>query len=348
MEASESSKEYLFWIDILKGFAIFTVVVGHAMAWNFQNFEILIENGYSKDLFWWHFIYSFHMPLFFWVSGYLLPRKKLNKKSLLNIIWRRFYTLIVPYMCSGLILYWLSQGEIELWFLKSLFEILVIALLYEYLRCKYNLGLKSDIVFWCILWIILKVIYNYTEGTILNEIFSLDLILRGNYVGFVFGIFCGRYKNFEKRIDNMNFYTICFVTYVIISALSYCTEMYVISKLCRYVIPICAIVCILFFFKNKIDANMRYAKLLAYMGKHSLEIYILQDFFCFRLLDLGQYELNMVHSNYYMDVFWGHTCMLLSSSVIAFLMIMLCLLTMKVIQVSNLLSILFLGRKIKF
>ncbi|WP_442945177.1 acyltransferase family protein [Nostoc sp.] len=47
------------WIDCWKGLAIITVVVGHIIA------------PVSKYIFW------FHMPLFFFLSGYLY-RKKLT------------------------------------------------------------------------------------------------------------------------------------------------------------------------------------------------------------------------------------------------------------------------------
>jgi len=43
------------WLDVLKGFGILFVVLGHALA-----------DGGLKT-----YIYAFHMPLFFFVSGYL-------------------------------------------------------------------------------------------------------------------------------------------------------------------------------------------------------------------------------------------------------------------------------------
>ena len=44
------------WIDVAKGLAIILVVAGHA------GFPILVEGA----------IYSFHMPLFFMTSGFVL------------------------------------------------------------------------------------------------------------------------------------------------------------------------------------------------------------------------------------------------------------------------------------
>lgn len=79
----------LLWIDWLKSILISLVVVGHSIQFSDVSFE-------SNWLF--RFIYSFHMPLFFFVSGFLsfkstfsireLPRKL--KRLLLPFFHGRF------------------------------------------------------------------------------------------------------------------------------------------------------------------------------------------------------------------------------------------------------------------
>lgn len=66
-------------IDFIKGIAIYLVVLGHC--WSI-----------SKDLF--QFIYSFHMPLFFCISGYLFS----SKKKYGDFLIAKFKTLIIPYI----------------------------------------------------------------------------------------------------------------------------------------------------------------------------------------------------------------------------------------------------------
>ena len=73
-------------IDALKAFAIFLVVLGHFLQTTILNFD---ENYLFK------LIYSFHMPLFVFLSGYLSYRKDGLKKDYLK---RRFLSLIVPYL----------------------------------------------------------------------------------------------------------------------------------------------------------------------------------------------------------------------------------------------------------
>jgi fucose 4-O-acetylase-like acetyltransferase len=61
-------KKRLIYIDRLKGFAIYLVVLGHI----YQN---MVVQGTETILF--SLIYAFHMPLFFFLSGYI--SEKTNK-----------------------------------------------------------------------------------------------------------------------------------------------------------------------------------------------------------------------------------------------------------------------------
>lgn len=73
------------WIDITKGIAIILMVVGHSS----------IPASFSR------YIWSFHMPLFFVISGFLYDADKY--KRLESLIKRRIQTLIVPYVFFSII-----------------------------------------------------------------------------------------------------------------------------------------------------------------------------------------------------------------------------------------------------
>lgn len=83
------------WIDFAKFLGIFLVVLGHTPL------PVSIIN----------FIYSFHMPLFFFISGFLFDFNKFQ--SLLEFIKRRTQQLILPYLFLSLItyLFWLFIGR---------------------------------------------------------------------------------------------------------------------------------------------------------------------------------------------------------------------------------------------
>ncbi len=86
-EKALDKKKRIGYIDIAKGIGIILMIIGH----------MPLKNEYIKN-----FIYCFHMPLFFIISGYLFKYKD-NKECLKNIGRK----LIVPYIvtCIAIIVY---------------------------------------------------------------------------------------------------------------------------------------------------------------------------------------------------------------------------------------------------
>lgn len=74
----------LEWMDVVKGLGILSVVAGH------------IYQGIAKDL-----IFMFHMPLFFFISGYLYTIKGDQKAYFFD----KAYHLMVPYIAFLMLLY---------------------------------------------------------------------------------------------------------------------------------------------------------------------------------------------------------------------------------------------------
>lgn len=124
----------LIWADSLKGFLIVLVVLGHAI-------QLTINNAcFTNHL--WNLIYSFHMPAFMAVSGYLAYRVNTQEGggfSWWGVIWRRFRQLIIPFVLWTIILLLvgnkLNWSDIKnymiypdkgLWFLWVLFFINII------------------------------------------------------------------------------------------------------------------------------------------------------------------------------------------------------------------------------
>ena len=98
---NNESKMRVGYIDSIKGLAIFLVVMGHAIAWQFEDFYGVFGSGEKLPLFWWFFIYSFHMPLFMFVSGYLFPHQFKGWKDISSYLIRKIYTLAIPFtVCS--------------------------------------------------------------------------------------------------------------------------------------------------------------------------------------------------------------------------------------------------------
>ncbi len=78
---------------------ILLVLIGHS---GFTDLEIASK---LSDIHLW--IYSFHMPLFFFVSGYLysLTNKSFNKINRRKFMWKKFKRLLIPYFVLGTIIF---------------------------------------------------------------------------------------------------------------------------------------------------------------------------------------------------------------------------------------------------
>lgn len=81
------------YIDIAKGLAIMLVVVGH-----------LVQNNLTGTTarFLFDFVYSFHMPLFMFLSGYvasLTVERNLNEGR--NFLAKKARTLLIPFISWG-------------------------------------------------------------------------------------------------------------------------------------------------------------------------------------------------------------------------------------------------------
>ena len=79
--------ERLSWLDVLKRIGIILVAIGHIYS--------------NRTVFNW--LYSFHMPLFFFAAGWVY-----KEKTVLTDIKRRIQTIVIPYFSFGflVLVYW--------------------------------------------------------------------------------------------------------------------------------------------------------------------------------------------------------------------------------------------------
>lgn len=103
----------LDWIDALKSILIIIVIWGH-----------LIQYYSGETEFWensiWEIIYSFHMPLFIFISGYFFK----NKPNLIESLKTKAIQLLLPGLTCAIILYIKSShlNNIQLIDIKHIFE----------------------------------------------------------------------------------------------------------------------------------------------------------------------------------------------------------------------------------
>lgn len=96
------NKSRNFFIDIIKGVSIFLMIWGHCIQY------CVAESGmdfFENDVF--KFIYSFHMPLFMLVSGYLFFFS-FSKRSLKELLIHRTQALLQPIIFCSIFNYFVT------------------------------------------------------------------------------------------------------------------------------------------------------------------------------------------------------------------------------------------------
>lgn len=144
----KKQKVRLDYLDIAKGLAIYLVAIGH------------VPEAFDAPLYR-VAIYTFHMPLFFIVSGVVTKRhshfEKYNLKNFLEFLKKNFLALVVPYLIWALIFMQFDIKKIPyilygtrwslneaasntvLWFLPCLFSSRVIVELVLWLSTKFKM-----------------------------------------------------------------------------------------------------------------------------------------------------------------------------------------------------------------
>lgn len=145
------SKRFVI-IDNLYTFGMLLVLLGH----------IGLTTSFN-DTFFHRWIYAFHMPLFFWIAGFLFDTRPQGVKFLMRKAKRLLIPLFVLTTIAFVPKVFLSQFALRpieggimsyfeslfipsdnpvqpLWFLTVLFSVYVIGVLYSYISNKYNWG----------------------------------------------------------------------------------------------------------------------------------------------------------------------------------------------------------------
>lgn len=180
-------------IDYIKGFLIILVILGH-----------LIKGSLDESLT--RFvIYAFHMPAFFFVSGYLLNTFKIAKftpKELFEKYKNRMLlSWLVALIVYSLINSFLGEGDLlsivksvilpyyHLWFVPTFFSFIVI--IYAVLRF-----VKTD--YYRNLWFLLISLLLYIPDVYFHILLPLD-IRTGFFVFMILGVMTARRKNCEIK-----------------------------------------------------------------------------------------------------------------------------------------------------
>ena len=93
-------------LDFIKGIAIFLVVIGHVISQVWSASPEIYENSFI-----FRFCYSFHMPLFVFISGYIC---RITMKNNRQWLLKRLRRIGIPYLLmTTIVAVWLRNGDIS-------------------------------------------------------------------------------------------------------------------------------------------------------------------------------------------------------------------------------------------
>lgn len=270
------SKGYYAWVDYVKGIGIILVVLGHVLRGvekagiASQNHALIVLDS---------IIYSFHMPLFFFLSG-LFFHGSMEKRHGDGLIRNKFDTVVYPYIIWSLI-----QGGIELFlshYTNSHFspvEFLSIIwmprdqfwFLYILMMC-FVVFIIFEVSFDGVNYLFLTVIFSFlcVFRSELHAPFIFDLFL-ANAVYFSSGILCSKFMAaFEWGCRK---YIIPLLIFVAVS-------QYVFHVICGFIYTkigflslYLAFVSILFVVGVGVNLEGK-MNVIKYIGKYSMPIYL--------------------------------------------------------------------------
>lgn len=277
----------LDYIDVLKGFAIFLMVMGHALSWSYSTDVVRTpDNAFVRNL-----IYAFHMPLFFFLSGYVtdLKNKEWTFSYCKQTLKKRFISLALP--C---IVWFAISGFNEVpWFLRALFLIICLFTILKYISGKIN----NDIVEFFILlvfgYLLLFITTRLIRGTALDSIFNMT-VFQIHYPYFVLGYLYHKYENkYKTYLDSNYLYTICILIFVALFYIyNWTNHSHGIHVMMRYVLAIAGIYICYKYAKDYTKINDRTYLLCQRMGRISIEIYLLSSWLIVKLPDVFQWVAN--------------------------------------------------------
>ena len=210
-------KKKIEWLSILQGWSMLLVVIGHITLTNtFRDPQYPIAACVER------IVYSFHMPLFMFISGFLFHWTKIRKKTRFSIVIREklmrlgipflFFTimavlpklLFAPLMKRPVSLDWSYFFDVfvmfktnplgEMWFIVTLFILMLLYPCYRWLlNNKVTIAMGTMIMLF---------VYWINPHTI--QFFQLSNVMK---MGFFFwcGILCSHYQ-WIRYLDSMKIF----------------------------------------------------------------------------------------------------------------------------------------------
>lgn len=282
------------FIDVLRGVAIILVCFAHCIQYG-------SGSGVLQELSFFHnklyiVIYSFHMPLLMIISGYLFAKSLRRFENIADFLKNRFCTLILP-IISWNTIRWIMSILVG----KNAFSV---EMLTKWIDMLFTEFWFLWAIFWCSL--IVYVVYKYLNNSILTYILLFVFFMfipdafNAQYYKFMYPFFVVAFKVSERNVlEKINFKLLLggaglcgclwiallclweYDSYIYISGFTILDKglQQVWIDLYRTIIGGIGSVFIIALVYGVYRLNCKYiARVLAYVGKETMAIYIVSSY----------------------------------------------------------------------
>lgn len=288
MQPQPTKKRVLF-IDAMRGFTMFVVVLGHVFVYG-------LGYGENESVISSIFI-TFQMPLFFFISGYIGFKaiEKWNSEFYRTNLAKKAITLLIPTAIFFIIWGWafdknivdtfLSTGATVYWFTEVLFEMFVV-----YFSIAFLSNCTSRFVFVpTMIAIALVTVYILSFCFTPNQITGI-LSLRAfcrYFQYFCLGLLCQKYNDkFISIVTQQKAITIIIVLFLTLLILMWCSpfgkDSFVYKLNHDLAIRYTGLFLVFSIFaKNSafFDENGRISRTMQFVGRRTLDIFLIHYFF---------------------------------------------------------------------
>lgn len=349
------STKRLEYIDAMRGFTMLLVVYSHilCMCFGIDNFS----NTFSYN----SLLIYLRMPLFFFVSGFVLYKadKIWNIKSSIAFVIKKFKIQVIATsiffvlfcfvfnrsIINGIV----NDGKYGYWFTIALFFFFVLFIITDYLIKKFKCKIGVEIFIWLATGIVIRSLSSVPTLKDLGIPQDISLILGlvhfKFYIFFVLGIITKKILPYFFKMISNGFITAAIVTFFFVVSLAYIKKDILLTAawddILRVFIGISGIIVVFSFFYKYQDSftkEKRVGRILQYIGRRTLDIYLLHYFFLPRNLHIVG-DWFKANQNLSLEFF--------VSIALAAMVVALCLITSNIIRISPILANWLFGVKNK-
>lgn len=341
------------YIDALRGFTIILVVMTHIASAN--GIETL-ENGNFHALF-----LQFRMPLFFFISGFLFYKNGViwDLRNIYNFLRKKFSVQIVsPLIFLLCYIYYngfsfkgtmIDEFKAGYWFTFTLFSFFVLHILLKkvmfLLKIKecYHLSLyfATGLFLYCFCSYAILINRIGAELDISNSIRSLGVTQWKFFIFFIIGVSVKKnFASFLNILEHSLLLPVAILTYFAVNLFVNLQDINVMMRECLELLLAVSGIVVLFATFRKQDSFFKgesmIAKSLKFIGKRTLDIYLLHFFFLYP-------NLTIIYSHFAENSYPLYEFVV--SLIISAIVIVACLLVSAVLRSSNRIAHFLFGEK---